>query len=382
MTDISLGLNYDQCVEHLKSLEDWLGSSDVRQGFEVLKKVLQSQGGKARIGVFGSSWSGYMAYNLIRNLNIGNIELIFESREPLYELEHVRHVNLSRIDKPIELDCVLLAVAPRHYKVVSELVRAKVNSPCLVSMYEEVEVEELPPADVFLEVHTRFGGIEDVEKLPLLSKHMALVLIDIWDFGKDKCPYCHSVPPLLEMARQLDWTIIHAPTYSVDEHGKFLLKEIQAPQVSSITWPPVDFRCKQGRFAYRDVYARSLAVDERIPVGIHSCSTPMRRDREYVESSLEGVLDILAENKVLHVLYAGGGVLCCLVFKPAGYPNVGTHGYQVIPVRDAVGQDPAQYEGHSVDMVGPGIVTAEFLCGYSTTLKALQAAFMDRPEDR
>lgn len=369
----SLGLNYDDCRTRLRSQKEWLGCPEVREAFGLLTREIKGLGKKPRVAVYGSSWSGYMAVRLLEDLGAGPVELIFESREPLPQLAHIPHKTLEPEQARADADLVLLATAPRHYGHIEALVQAKVRPRALWTMYEAApDPAALPQPDMELQVFARFGESARQKRLPLAKSQLALILVDIWDHGNARCPYCESLPRLLKLARAHNLVVIHAPSYAVDKDGNFLAKTLAAPVSVGSAWPPLDFVCKQGRFAYRDLYQEELHSGRPAPRRIHACAAPVPREREYVESGLEGIRAILEKEKVLHVLYAGGGTLRCLLFKPAGYPNLTRLGYQPILIRDATAHAPQKLDGAEVDMQRAGIVCFENLCGFSTTLDDLE----------
>ncbi|MGE4291009.1 MAG: hypothetical protein AB7E32_02255 [Desulfovibrio sp.] len=371
----SLGLNYEDCRTRLRSQREWLGSPEAREAFGLLVNELCALGPKPRIAVYGSSWSGYMAVRLLEELGAERPVLIFESREPLPQLADIPHQTLEPADARAQADLVLLATAPRHYAHTEALVRAKVAPRALWTMYApDPETAPLAKPDTFLRVSSRFGTTAKPQILPLNRRQMALILVDIWDTGQERCPYCATLPRLLNLARRHDLVVIHAPTYALDSNGGFLSKPLAAPDSNGTGWPPLDFICKQGPFAWRDRYHDELHFGGRTPRRIHACAAPVDRPREHVESSLDGVRALLEKERILYLLYAGGGTLRCLAFKPAGYVNTARSGYQPILVREATAHDPQVLDGADVDMRSAGIVCFENLCGFSTGLDDLEHA--------
>ncbi|WP_022663067.1 cysteine hydrolase family protein [Paucidesulfovibrio longus] len=375
----SLNLDYDLCLQRLRSKREWLRSPEAQAAFAGLAERLKEFGQRPRIALYGSSWSGYMAANLLEQANAGAVELVFESSDPLPELAHLPHRNLLHGDARDSADCVLLATAPRHYPFIEPLVRAKVDAPLVVGMYAPQKPEiPLPEPDSSLGVRTRVGTAGVEARLPLHRSNLALVLIDLWDLGRPSSPYDDCIPELLALARRHDLTVIHAPSYKLKPGGGFVTKSLETPVAASQEWPPLEFRNRQGRFGHCDHTARRLKAGDPRPLGLLDCAMPVDRPNEYVESSLEGVLEILERRRILYPLYAGGGTLQCLVFKPAGYLNLARHGYQPILVRDATADNLQEVDGALVDMQAAGVACFENLCGLSTTITDLRDA-LDAP---
>ena len=58
-----------------------------------------------------------------------------------------------------------------------------------------------------------------------------------------------AVVPIIETARRIGLTVIHAPSPSVACHYEQLTRHGSSPTVREPTWPPREFRCRQGEYA-------------------------------------------------------------------------------------------------------------------------------------
>lgn len=377
-----LQLDYERCARKLASPEDWLDDRVAQGAFAALAGALSELGPRPRVAVYGSSWSGYAAVRMLREAaaaqGVEDIEVacILDAALPLAELAHIPHARPGIDPLPDGIDCVLLATSPRHYPHIRKtLADCGLNAP-VCPMYRETPVRnEIPQPDMLLGVHTRLDTNSGFTHIPLSRRNLALILVDIWDSGQETCPFCESVPRLLELARRHDLLTIHAPSYEVDDQGRFVHRRLARPAIADITWPPPDFRCKEGPFAFRNLGHLQFQESPRnIPEGIHGCALPQPRAKEFVASELDEVLGLLEDHRTLYVLYAGGGTAQCLIFKPAGYHNLAQRGYQPILVRDATYNAPVEVQGQSIDMTTAGIVCFEWLCQFSTTVKMLEEA--------
>jgi len=249
-------------------------------------------------------------------------------------------------------------------------------------MYQSKLDIELPAADTWLDVFVRIEKVEGREILPLSKEHLALIIIDIWDTGQTQCAFCNTIPKLLDIARAHDLVVIHAPSRYIDQDGNFINKPLLAPNIINPSWPPQNFLNKTHPFEQLNISRRQVEAGLKVvPSAIHGCARPVERSNEYVESTFEGVLEILERHKSLYLLYAGGAILECLVLKPAGYLNLFRAGYQPILIRDAVSGGPVPLDGNPVNMIPPGIVFFEQLCGFSTNLDALEKALACKESD-
>lgn len=360
---------------------DAVKDGEVRAAFARWKGELADRfGGRAvRIGVFGSNYSGLIAAMLIKELAIGEIVCVLENYEPLKELGEYDHFTLAEAaENNPDLDVVIMSTSPRHYEFLGADVRNALAPEEIAYMFEEGSAgeDEYIAPDTELKVTAIIGDLPRSERmLPITKENTALVLIDVWDKGEDKCHYCETMPRLLDWARRHDVLTVHAPSYPVDEDGRFILKPFAMPKARERQWPPSSFVNRASRYEHLNFTKEYFDGGGVREFGIHACATPVERDREVVMSDLDEVCDLFEENRILYVMYAGGGTAECLLAKSAGYLNMSREGYQPILVRDATHSGPQSYEGKPIDKKAAGIIIFEQFCGCSTTIRDLEDAF-------
>jgi hypothetical protein len=377
----TLDLNYFECTDKLRTSEMWLQNLEVNHAFAGLAENLANPGNKLIIAIYGSSWSGYMAYQLLQKYNIGSVDVIFEKNKPLDQLSHIRHINLEIHPCPFEVDCVLISASPRHYDQLTSLVARQVKYKSLIGMYQQFPSIDSGTSDMLLAVFVRFNDMQARKSLPLNSRQIAVILIDIWDTGRPTCAYCKNIPRLLEIARRHDLVVIHAPGYECDEQGRCISKNLASPSIKNASWLPFASHFFQQWFGHHDIYSTSMKEPVRPVVkGIHSCALPVKREKEYVEASQDGVKDILVKHDIHVLLYAGGDLLECLMLNPAGYMNMARLGYQPILIRDASSAGAKMLDGKMINMFQPGVIVFERSCGFSTTIKNLDHSLENRHE--
>jgi len=224
--------------------------------------------------------------------------------------------------------------------------------------------------------------------LPIPVEQAALVLVDVWNVH-----YIDSwlqraaevtrtkIVPLMEAARQVGLTLIHAPSpYIVEKRGYATAKPELAspPPPSAEEWPPPAFRgiYRSGEFAdfgrrqeprLKDAYAwyeKEMDIAE-----------PARpRPGEPIISTGREMHALLAERRILHLFYAGFATNWCVLGRDYGILAMNERGYNIILVRDAT----AGIEFHdTVDTLAATAMTIreiETKNGWSTTTEAFVQA--------
>ena len=367
---ISLNLSYDHTVSGAREHgEKWA----VDQMAAALDAAPDMRRG-GRFAIFGSSWTGQAMAKAIAQLGVGQVRFIVENRQSCRELEHLPHFRADECGQQLaQVDHLVLATSPRHYANIMRQFGDSLFADRVILPYAPEETASLDPntRTMDLPVLIRASNASVVEaSIPVAPAHTALVLIDVWDEGQERCPYCDKVPALLDAARAYGLLRIHAPTLDlVDDSTAFQGRKSDVPLgiARDQAWPPADFRLRQNAFEHLNPRSPLYGRSESAPLGIHSCAKPVPSEREMVVSDLETLLTLFQEHRILHVLYCGGGTLACLAFKPCGYLNILKEGYFPILIEDATHQKPRRFHGQDLDMVAPGIVTFQDRGGYTTT---------------
>ncbi|MBM4049503.1 MAG: isochorismatase family protein [Planctomycetes bacterium] len=192
----------------------------------------------------------------------------------------------------------------------------------------------------------------------LNAAETAFVLIDVWDCatvppealpgGKSFCDRAGAITeqkirPALAAARGAGLTIIHAPTsYVSEKYPQYheLAKRLGTPAPSAappgVAWPPREFVAEQQKDAWSRRYERPAADDKAI-----------RKDRTFIPKVVEPRPDefliatgaqmnqILAERKILNLIYVGFATNMCLLEKPGAVREMAhQRWYRTIVLRD------------------------------------------------
>ena len=183
-------------------------------------------------------------------------------------------------------------------------------------------------------------------EMPLRVDETALVLVDLWNVHFIESWIARAaqitqacVVPALDAARQAGLTIVHAPSPPVAEQYPQLQRhKPPEPSVPS-TWPPAAFRSREGDYAvYRgprsqppgigvhwDKLADQLSVSPAIDV----------RPEEFVIATGQQLHELLAERRILHLIFAGFATNWCVLGRDYGIRSMSRYGYNIVLLRDA-----------------------------------------------
>ena len=168
-----------------------------------------------------------------------------------------------------------------------------------------------------------------------------LVLVDVWNnhfieswLERAEQITRDAVVPILNAARQVGLTIVHAPSPEVAvKFDQMAGYESFSAEIES-DWPPAEFRERQGEFsAYRGPRHQppgipkieSLDMSSAIEVG----------EEDFVIASGQQLHDLCRERKILHLVYAGFATNWCVVGRDYGLRSMRKLGYNLILLRDA-----------------------------------------------
>lgn len=373
---MNLGINYSDFFTSEKTPETFLGDVSLRKKFSLLSGQIHPTD---TVAIYGSSFSGYLAYTFLEAQFPGQVSCIFDREKPLKELRHIDHVNLDTTNVPLHFDHVIVAASPRHYDTIRATLETSCTTKNIFWLFAENSEPPLFPfmdfsgGTVKLPITYRRGQKtwDDVAILP--KKQLAIILIHIWGAGEEQCAYCERMKPLLAKAREHDLIIIHATAFETDINGKFIHAEKSFDDSKkndrSRQWPPKSSDKTSIILENSDPTEHQI-TSTILPVGIHSCATPKQRTNEYVEDDLEIVQRIFEEKKILYVLFAGGGSLQCLPFTTIGWVNIMNAGYHPIAMRDIIGpQTDFTVNGNIINGHDAGLLCFEINCRYSTDTK-------------
>ncbi len=370
---MNIHLDYAEFNDGKNTPEDLVRNPKILRAFASLFEQIPST---ETIAIYGSSFSGYVAYRLIETIHPGRVTCIFDRGAPLKELSHLPHIIPGEGTTDIRVDHVVVAASPRHYSSIEATLQKGSVAKAVHWMFARDSAPPLYPfmdfsgGTVRLPIFYRMKtGWEDVVEIP--KKQLAVILIHIWDDGQERCPYCGTMEPFLEQARKHDLTIIHATGFKTDANGRFLHDEKQLSPKNrnfSNTWPPRAFSETADMLAKKnpEEHQREILAP---PLGIHRCSLPQQRANEYVADDFDEVCNIFEKKKILYVLFAGGGSFQCLPFTTVGWVNIQRAGYHAILMRDLAPASKFDSHGKTVNMQDAATLLFEINCRMSTDSK-------------
>ena len=188
---------------------------------------------------------------------------------------------------------------------------------------------------------------------------MALVLIDTWNvererFGAgERLDVAAEIRPLLDLARELDLVVLHAPHRWIgwdglnrrqsgeDFRGPSSMSRDRVPEspqaerFAEQEWPPVEFVFRVGEYGQYSTNSNPAYLPYPRILGLHPDLLPKKRDREFIVSRIDKIQEIFREHGILHLLYVGGATNKCIVNRPVGIRNMAAKGYNTLIVRGA-----------------------------------------------
>jgi nicotinamidase-related amidase len=181
--------------------------------------------------------------------------------------------------------------------------------------------------------------------LPLPVEQTALVLVDLWSTH-----YIESwlqraqevteakIVPTLRAARKIGMTVIHGPSPMVAD------RYVSAPKASALAtvglnWPPPAFRgiYRSGEYAAfgRDQEPRLSEALARYVTELDIAESVRPLPGEPIIHTGAQMHALLAERKILHLLYAGFATNWCVIGRDYGVIAMNGLGYNLILLRDA-----------------------------------------------
>lgn len=221
--------------------------------------------------------------------------------------------------------------------------------------------------------------------LPLPVAQTALILVDVWSthyidswLARSRQITQEKIVPLLAAARGIGMTVIHAPCPQVADRYTSAPRSAPAPPNPRPDWPPPAFRgiYRSGEYAPfgRDYEPRLRAALERYVTELDIANSVKPQPGEPVIHTGSQMHELLAERRILHLLYAGFATNWCVIGRDYGIHAMNTLGYNIILVRDATTGIEFHDTADSQMATEIAIREIETKNGWSTTTDAVLAA--------
>jgi nicotinamidase-related amidase len=235
-------------------------------------------------------------------------------------------------------------------------------------------------------VEANFHFVE--RALPLPVSETALILVDVWSthyieswLARAREVTRAKIVPVLEAARRVDMTVIHGPSPFVA--NRYADPPASAPATfSGPDWPPADFRgiYRSGRW---EAFGRNQ--EPVLPPTYKRYETELDIDPSVRPLPGEPVIhtgpqmnELLAEKKILHLVYVGFATNWCVIGRDYGIGAMNDRGYNVILIRDATTGIEFHDTVHSLTATEMTIREIETKQGWSTDAGAFIAACAGR----
>jgi nicotinamidase-related amidase len=234
-------------------------------------------------------------------------------------------------------------------------------------------------------VEANFHHVE--RRLPIPIEQAALVLVDVWsthyiDSWRQRAGAVtqEKIVPLLDAARGIGLTVIHAPSPQVAQRYQTTgpPPAVTLSSAAAVEWPPCEFRglYRRGEHAAfgRNRKPRLDAALARYVDELDIAPAARPAPGEPVIATGEEMHQLLAERGILHLFYAGFATNWCILYRDYGMVAMSGKGYNLILIRDAT----TGVEFHdTIDTLTATEITIreiETKYGWSTTTPAFLAA--------
>ena len=203
--------------------------------------------------------------------------------------------------------------------------------------------QDSTPADVPCR-ETEFVRREFEMPLPLFET--ALVLVDLWNvhfieswIERAKQVTVDCVVPVIDAARKIGMTVVHAPSPSVAAQYPQLQRHNPPQPSTPNTWPPPEFRSRSGDY---NIYRGPRSQPPGIGVHWNKLASQLSmspaidvKDDEFVIATGQQLHELMEERGILHLLYAGFATNWCVLGRDYGIRSMSRYGYNIILLRDA-----------------------------------------------
>jgi nicotinamidase-related amidase len=247
--------------------------------------------------------------------------------------------------------------------------------PC---RYYRVYTDESVPCD-----EANFHFVE--RTLPVPVAEAALVLVDVWSthyidswLARARQVTQEKIVPLLEAARRIGMTVIHAPCPQVADRYGPAPSPAAAPERPRSDWPPSAFRgiYRGGEVADfgRNPEPRLRAALDRYVTELDISALVKPLPGEPIIHTGAQMHELLAEKRILHLVYAGFATNWCVIGRDYGIYAMNDRGYNIILVRDATTGVEFHDSVASLTATNIAIREIETKNGWSTTTDAFLTA--------
>ncbi len=216
---------------------------------------------------------------------------------------------------------------------------AKSNILCLPCRYYRVFTDD--------NVSCNEANLQFVERdLPVPVAQAALVLVDVWSthyidswLARAKQVTQERIVPLLEAARRIGMTVIHAPSPMVADRYTEPQPQADAPRQPQSDWPPAEFRGiyrggEYSAFGRNSEPRLGAALDRYVTeLDISPAIKPLP-DEPIIHTGAE-LQALLESRQILHLFYAGFATNWCIILRDYGIYAMNDRGYNIILMRDA-----------------------------------------------
>ena len=221
--------------------------------------------------------------------------------------------------------------------------------------------------------------------LPLPVAETALVLVDLWS--------THYIPswlsratevlrsrilPLRAAAREVGMLVLHAPSPAVAKRYTAPPEDPPSLPAPPLDWPPSAFRSiyRSGEYAAfgRNPEPRLAEALARYPQDLDINPLVQPQPDEPILHTGPELHRLLAERRILHLIYAGFATNWCVMHRDYGILAMERRGYNIVLVRDAT--TGVEFHDTVDTLTATEIAIREFETkhAWSTTVEAFQKA--------
>ena len=169
----------------------------------------------------------------------------------------------------------------------------------------------------------------------------ALVLVDVWNahfieswLERAAQVTREAVAPVLLKARDIGMTVVHAPSPKVAEQFAQLERHRPPEPLHAPAWPPPEFRRREGVYAaYRGPRSQPPGIPDIADLGMSPAIEVL--DEDFVIATGDQLQELLAQRRILHLLYVGFATNWCIRNRDYGMPAMARRSYNTILLRDA-----------------------------------------------
>lgn len=183
-------------------------------------------------------------------------------------------------------------------------------------------------------------------EMPLPIDQTALILVDLWNvhfieswIERAKQVTVECVVPVIDAARKVGMTIVHAPSPSVAQQYPQLQRHKPPQPAAPNTWPPPEFRSRSGDYnVYRGPRSQPPGIGghwDKLSSQLSMSPAIDVKEDEFVIATGQQLHELLEERGTLHLLYAGFATNWCVLGRDYGIRSMSRYGYNIILLRDA-----------------------------------------------